>query len=170
MYHQKEKLVNNIDSRINVSNVLAEISFIIDEKIILRKMELISEKFVSERDDEQSRQSSTVVRIAGSNFVNEIEPPLGNVRFKVVISGIAANASDVASLICKLEDSPYFCKVAPSYTRSAELETKSNVSIRSRKDFAAELLKNKESNMESKEKIMVSEFEISCYLANYLEI
>ena len=52
---------------------------------------------------------------------------------------------------------PYFFNVKPSYTRSAQIETNS-------------ALVNTGNGPGNKEKIVVSEFEISCYLANYLEI
>jgi len=65
--------------------------------------------------------------------------PAADTRFKVVIAGIAAGVEDVAGLISRLEDSSYCCQVVPGFSRAAKV-----------KDF------------------MVTEFEISCYLANYV--
>ena len=70
---------------------------------------------------------------------------LGQVRFKITVGGLAANASDVANLIVKLEESPYFCLVYPAYSRSKRMPVPGS--------------SNKYRN--------VSEFEIACYLANY---
>ena len=85
--------------------------------------------------------------MAGGNFAGKKAMPLGDVRFKVVMSGVASNARDVGELICRLEDSPYFCQVIPSFSRNKKIKTKS---ITSGRDFP------------------VSEFKLSCYLANYL--
>ena len=115
--------------------------------------------------DQDNVQADAVVRLANYNFGTNIEPPIGNVRFKVLINGVAANASEVANLICNLEDSPYFFQVKPSYTRSANIEANMKPLINSQGE-----LSNVGNNKGYKEKIIVSEFEISCYLANYLEI
>ncbi len=59
-------------------------------------------------------------------------------RYSVAINGIASDSGHVAKLIQKLEDSPYFVNVMPGYSRNKKSD-----------DF------------------MCSEFEISCYIANY---
>ncbi len=59
-------------------------------------------------------------------------------RFKLVIRGLAADAANVADTIVKLERSDYFTQVIPGFTRS---KTTGNYKA--------------------------SEFEISCYIANY---
>ena len=132
---EKAKTIEKIDSKIDIANVLAEISFLVDKKIVLSKVEFIAEKF----EDGQKKKS-------GGSFTGKGVPPLGNVRFKVVINGVASDASDVATLICSLEDSPYFCQVIPSFTRNKEMKTTVDA---------------------GGDKIQVSEFEISCNLANY---
>jgi len=63
-----------------------------------------------------------------------------------VISGVASDASYVADLVCKLEDSPYFCQVIPSFSRNREIKVETGV---------------------AEENLRISEFEIRCYLANY---
>ena len=167
MYHRKEQLLEKIDSKINVSNILAEVSYLIDEKIVISKLQLISEEFL---DDQNNGQADTVVRLANYKYGKNIEPPIGNIRFKVLITGVAANASEVANLICNLEESPYFFQVKPSYTRSANIETNIKPLINSQEKLTSSSLTNVGNNMGYKEKIAVSEFEISCYLANYFEI
>jgi len=141
---QKAKYVEAIDSRIDVASVLAEISFLIDKKIVLSKVEFIAEKF----SDRQwvTPNNSSVVRIAGS-LVGKRDLPFGDVRFKAVLSGVASDSRDVAELICKLEDSPYFCQVIPSFSKNKKIKAQGSASGK---------------------ELQVSEFEISCYLANYL--
>jgi hypothetical protein len=144
---KKAESIEEIDSKIDAASVLAEISFLIDKKIVLSKVEFKAERFA----DRQRRKpnSGSAIRAAGRNFAGKQAQPLGDVRFKVVISGVASDASDIAELICRLEDSPYFRLVYPSFSRNRNIKTGTN--------FAGE-------------NHQVSEFEISCYLANYNEV
>jgi len=61
--------IKEIDSRIDVASVLAEMSFLIDEKIILRKAEFIAEKFLDEQDVKSS--PGTVVRAVRASLSNK---------------------------------------------------------------------------------------------------
>ena len=141
---EKAKSIEEIDSKIDVANVLAELSFLIDEKIVLGKVEFGAERFA---DIQKSKANAgSTVRVARAKFGGKGAQLLGDVRFKIMISGVAADASDVAELICRLEDSPYFCQVIPSFSRSKKIK----VGMSS-----------------AREDLQVTEFEISCYLANY---
>jgi hypothetical protein len=163
--HEKEKMLDSIDSNINVSNVLAELSFLVDETIVLSKVEFISEKINDKSDNGKVQKSMSVVKSAvpADNFGTL----LGNVRFRILIKGVAANGSDVAVLLCELEDSPYFNQVNLLYSKNSEVKkvTKSMNSVQP--DTYNGLANN--SNRTSNENINVSEFEISCYLSNYLK-
>jgi len=163
--------VKEIDSRIDVAGVLAELSFLIDEKIVLRKAEYIAEKFLGKDDVKSS--SAAVVRAVRANLSNKNKLPLGNVRFKVVIAGVAVDASDVATLMCKLEDSPYFCQVVLAFSRGdAEIGIERASSSFAETDVAGGTVKGKDRVRESgvRGKIQINEFEINCYLANYREL
>ncbi len=140
---EKVKSIEEIDSKIDVASVLAEVSFLIDEKIVLDKVEFGAERFAGKQEGKSG--SGSAVRVVRAKFGGKGAPLLGDVRFKVVISGVAADAGDVATLICKLEDSPYFCQVYPSFSRNRKIKVRAG------------------------EDLQVSEFEISCYLANYHE-
>jgi hypothetical protein len=141
---EKARIIEKIDSKINVADVLAEISFLVDRKIVLNKIEFIAEKFQSRKEDKPN--NSSAVRAAAGNFSGKEMLPVGDVRFKVLINGVASDVSNVAALVCRLEDSPYFCQVLPLFTRNKEVKTAANI---------------------RGEKLQVSEFEISCILANY---
>lgn len=141
---EKVRTIEGIDSRIDVANVLAEISYLIDSRTALSKVEFIAEKFGDR--DEGKPNSGTAVEAASGKFSGKEPPPVGDVRFRVLIDGITSDAGNVAALICKLEDSPYFCQVIPLFTRSKEMKAAANA---------------------GGEKFQVSEFEISCNLANY---
>jgi len=152
----KTHILGEIDSRINVAEVLAEMSFLIDEKVVLSKVEFISERFSDEQQPKKS--SSSAIRVVGAGTDKRQNLPLGNVCFKVLINGIAADASDVAALVCKLEDSPYFCRVYLSISRNKTIQTSGNSVINSGAGTRTALTAGNFS---------VSEFEMSCYLANF---
>ncbi len=162
---EKTESIEEIDSKIDVAGVLAEMSFLIDEKIVLSKVVFIADKFEDKRQAKLSPRAGTVVRAVRTKLNEKRNLPLGDVRFRVVISGVAADSSHVAVLICRLEDSPYFCQVVPSFSRTAVINAASNPSFRSR----TKSLNTKGSVQETKGNIRVSEFEISSYLANYRE-
>ena len=146
---KKAKILEEIDSKIDVASVLAEMSFLIDDKIVLSKVDFKAEKFEDKRGGKASGYSGSAVRVAAGSFAGKKALPLGDVRFKVVINGVASDASDVAKLICKLEDSPYFCLVYPSFSRNRKIKVGKG---RGGQDLD------------------VTEFEIGCYLANYNEL
>ena len=142
----KMNILKEIDSKIDVASVLGELSFLIDKKIALRRVDFKAERFGEAQGAKTGRGS--MVRVAGSSFGRKQALSFGDVRFKVVINGIAADASEVAELVCKLEDSPYFRQVYPSFSRNIEVKITGGPVADSYK---------------------VSEFEIVCYLANYRE-
>ena len=156
---KKAESIEEIDSKIDVACVLAEMSFLIDEKIVLGKVALVAEKF------EDKQQAGTVVRAVRTKLSEKRNLPLGDVRFRVVIEGVAMDASNLAALICRLEDSPYFCQVVPSFSRTTVVNVAGNPSLRS----WSKSPNTKGSVQETKGNIQASEFEISCYLANYRE-
>ena len=143
---EKAGVLEEIDSRIDVANVLAEMSFLIDEKIVVGKVELKAERFAGRQGAGTNRGSAVRVASGGSGGKGTLS--FGDVRFKIVLKGVAADGGEVAKLICKLEDSPYFCQVVPSFSRNDEIKTDADVAGGN---------------------FQVSQFEISCYLSNYVE-
>jgi len=135
---QKADVLEKVDSRIDIADVLAELSFLVGEKIVLSRAEIVAEMIKSEK-----HEARNVVR--GAGYGTQDAGLLGDVRFKVVIGGVAAEASEVAQLVCRLEESPYFCLVYPSFSRNRQIKT----------------------GLSKLQMSSVSEFEISCYLANY---
>jgi len=160
----KTRILREIDSGINVADILAEMSFLIDEKVVLSKVEFISERFPDEQQPKKS--SSSAIRVVGAEPDKKQNLPLGDVCFKVLINGIAADASDVAALVCKLEDSPYFCQVYPSISRNKTIQASGN-SIPSAAPGTRINSGTGTRTALTAGNLNVSEFEISCYLANY---
>jgi hypothetical protein len=170
---QNEESIEQIDSRIDVASVLAEISFLIDERIVLKKVEFTAEKFVNEQNAKRPTSTGTVVRAVRTNSSNTKEIPLGSVRFKVLLAGVAADASDVAVLMCKLEDSPYFCQVVLSFSKGDSKIKIDNASLISKETNIDQGKVERKDNIKEaagQNEIQVNEFEINCYLANYRQL
>jgi hypothetical protein len=141
---EKAQILEKVDPRINIADVLSEVSFLLNDHIVLSNFDIKAETFENEKDE---KIQSSVLRVARSRQTEKATVHYDNVKFRIVLQGIAANASVVAELICRLEDSAYFFNVIPSFTRNKEMRARRN----------------------SNEEIDgVSEFEISCYLANYI--
>jgi len=149
---KKTAVLDQIDSRIDVAGVLAEISFLIDRKIVLEKVAFSSEPFAGKSQNPNNR-----VRMAGDSLPSA-QNMAGKIRFKVVINGVAAQAGDVAELIRRFEGSSYFCQVYPSFSRNKKVKTASRL---------VENLPNLKKDGDSGDDYQISEFEIGCYLANY---
>ncbi len=162
---KKLRSTEEIDSRIDVANVLGEMSFLIRDGIVLNKVEFAAEKFPDEWEDKTSPRSGAVVRAVRVITGGKQQLPLGNVRFKVTIAGVAADAGDVAALIIKLEDSPYFWQVVPSFTRSTEVQAEN-----AGPDAGKTAWETGSGISNVRASIQVSEFEIHCYLANYRKL
>lgn len=142
---KNQKIIESIDSRMDITHVLAELSYLIDSKTVVTKLEFDAESLSKENAEEQKDFSR--LRVAEAESYEDSFDVTGNIRFKIMIKGIAFAQGDVAEFVCKLEDSPYFCKVIPSYTRNVKAKTGTL--------FCAE-------------GYQISEFELSCYLANCL--
>jgi hypothetical protein len=132
-------------------------------------VEFVAEKFVGRREAKPSPRAGAVVRVVRAKSGEKRGLPLGDVRFKVVMSGVAADGRDVAALTCKLEDSPYFCQVVPSFSRNAKISIKSDSSLHAETDVVEGTVETKNRVRKAEGNIQVSEFEINCYLANYRE-
>jgi hypothetical protein len=161
--------VRETDSRINVASVLAELSYLIDQRIVLRKVEFIAERFEQKKQSESGQTAGTVVRAVRATMNAQQTMPLGNVRFKVVIAGVAADASDVGMLMCKLEDSPYFWQVILAFSRDIEIAKHNTAPLKRETNPDSMTVQTKEDVEQGGLDIQASEFEINCYLANYRE-
>lgn len=162
---QKEaRIIDEADSRIPVANVLAEMSHLFDERIIVSKVDFVAERFAQEQ--KQQAGGDSVVRVASSKVSRSQTLPLGKVRFKVVLAGQALDPNDVAELMCKLEDSAYFCSVYLSFSRNRSIERLTGSAEQRRKGPGLSGMSRPAAGP-ADERLQVAEFEITCYLANY---
>jgi hypothetical protein len=130
-------VLKKLDSKVAIADVLAELSFLVDSKIVMTQIDIQAEGF--EENGQAAAGGAGLVRISRNGSGLQALPD-GDVRFKVVLHGMACDAGDAARLICKLEESPYFCQVIPGFSRTSKIKDR-----------------------------QMSEFEIGCCIANYKE-
>lgn len=158
---EKAALIERIDSKINMAAVLAEMSHILGETVVLSRVECIAESFAD--DDKGPRTNDTGVRVAdGKNDVSK-GPLVGSVRFRIVLTGVAVNPADVAALVRRLDDSTYFHRVHASFWRSGKVQLSARPAHPVSKAQAGVVPAGQPENLD------VTEFEVICYLANYKE-
>ena len=133
---EKAKILDKLDHKTSIANVIGELSFLVTDNIILSKVDIGLVRFAG--GAVSANKSHVRLLQSGADAAGAM--PAEDARFKVAITGIGAGVEDVAGLISQLENSPYFCQVVPGFSRAGKV-----------KDF------------------MVTEFEISCYLANYVQ-
>lgn len=152
-------LVERVDPRVDVAAILAEMSHVIGDSIVLRKLEIQSEPFGGSQEKTQAKGS--VVRLADRRTGPEKGLPLGRVKFRIVLTGVAARPADVADLVCKLDASPYFQRVHPLFYGNARVEVGAKPGAGPQDRAVA---------AKSQGTLAMTEFEISCYLGNYKEV
>jgi len=155
----KAGLIARMDSKIDVAAVLAEMSHVIGEPIVLNKAELIAEPIRQGQQKEQAR--SPMIRIVGKTASPDTPASLHDARFRIVLAGIAAHPSHVADLVCRLDESPYFQQVSLSFSRGAKMQVGGGATAASQGGKAT---------TKRAETLDVTEFEITCRLANYEEV
>ena len=116
----RANLVEQMDSRADVAATLAEMSHLVGDAIVLRKVEIQAEPFARAEEKEQAKGS--VVRLSGKTTGAGKEGLLGPVKFRIVLTGVAAHPADVPDLVCKLDASPYFQRVHLSFYGSAKAQ------------------------------------------------
>lgn len=154
----KANLVRRIDSQIDVGAILAEISHLVDESIVLSKIELTAEPM--EPPQEAERTKGAPVRAASPVEEPQKTISLGSVKLRVTLAGVAMQPAHVADLVCRLDESAYFQQVRPSFYNKAK--------IRAGGSRGASLQVAKAGG-DASETLDVTTFEITCYLANFKE-
>lgn len=151
--------VEQVDTRIDVAAVLAEISYVISDRVLLSRLEFISEPLADQ--EKTPERDAAAVRSASASRTPAKAASLGKVRFRVALAGIAADSAEVAALVRRLDDSPYFQQVHPLY-RDNTIQIGTAASAASRANES-------EPQQTDARSVNVTEFEITCYLANYEE-
>lgn len=157
----KADLIERIDSKINVAAVLAEMSHILGETVVLSRVEFIAEPLA---DDERGPgMGETGVRAADGRNGTSRKTLVGSVRFRIVLSGVAVSPADVAALVRRLDDSSYFHRVDASFWRNGKVQVSGKGVPASPKSQTNAVSAGQPESLE------VTEFEVVCYLANNKE-
>ena len=93
---EKVQVLKKVDSKIDVADVLAEVSFLLNDNIVLSRFDIESETFSS---DKNKNSRAVSVRSASSKQMDNTSIHYGDVKFRIMLRGLATNASDVAELI-----------------------------------------------------------------------
>ncbi len=129
----EESKIGRVSNKVVFSDVIAELSYLVSDNITFKSLGVSTQEYVG------GAKHGGVRALSKEKKDNNVYPPQ-QFRYKVKICGLAKDSSDVAQMIKKLEDSPYFDHVVPGFSRNRKTESG-----------------------------LVSEFELSCYIANYDE-
>lgn len=112
------RILDAITPRTRASVIIAELSYLIRDNIILNKLSLNEEEIEFSKVN-SSASAGTVVQMGSSSRGNKAsDVSLEPKRTKVIVTGIAAKPADAAMLISRLEQSDYFEEVLPVYTKA----------------------------------------------------
>jgi Tfp pilus assembly protein PilN len=109
----KCKILDSVKSHIVVSNVIAELTHLLDGSIILKGLEIKAEP-ISEQD---ARTGIKVMSAAGGQST----PTEKKTKFRITLTGFASDAAGVAEVINRLEQSDYFFQVVPGLSRNTTI-------------------------------------------------
>jgi hypothetical protein len=122
LLQKQVRILDAATPRTNVSVIIAELSYLIRDNIILIKLSFIDEE-IEFKQDQPSAPTGAIVQVGPSPRTNKTsEVSLTPKRTKVVLTGIAAKPADAAVLISRLEQSDYFEQVLPVYTKAKEVK------------------------------------------------
>jgi len=118
---QQVGLLEDAMPRTTISTILAELSWLVRDAIVISKVSLMNEPI--ERLDEQHVETAGVVQIGTASQDKDTVKPRP-IRTRIVLTGIAARGAEAAALIARLEESEYFEQVTPVYTRGKTIKNK----------------------------------------------
>jgi hypothetical protein len=129
---QQAKILDSVVPRTSYAAILAELSYCIGPEVVVRKLDIRSEAITS-----QAETSTAKVKKLNSGAGKTAVRP-GMTQTCIVLTGYAVDAKQVAVLISSLEQSTYFFRVIPTYSKNQTVEGRD-----------------------------VTEFEIGCVLADF---
>lgn len=136
---QREQILETLTPRTPLSAVLSELSHSVNEQVIFSRVCLTQEP-VADSQSATAPAAAGIVRLGGAKQPVETSSlPDSPQRIRITLTGIAAGGADVARLIDRLEQSRYFDAVSPGFSRAKKLASRD-----------------------------VTEFEISCVVADYM--
>ncbi len=134
----RSDILEAVTPRTKISCVVAELSYLIREDVILSKLSL-KDEVIEAAQKKKSASTGAVVQVGQRTEKMDLNSLcLSPSRTKVVFTGIAAQPADAAKLIFRLEQSDYFEQESLVYSRPKKIKEHD-----------------------------VTEFEIQCFVADY---
>lgn len=134
---RQKQMLQHLCPRTEVSPILAELSSRIGERVVLTDLSLIQTSL--EDLDSPKQTGSAAVKVKSGQARSDKSAFESDTVLKVVLAGMAADGGEVAALISRLEESEYFARVVPVFSRN-----------------------------QSRFDTTVTEFEIRCVVADYV--
>jgi len=110
------QVLERIRVRTPLDAILAELSYLISERVILSRLEIVSEPLRQE-----TGKGREAVVLAKRPEGDDAVLPAADTHTKLIMVGIAADAGDAAALIAALEQSNFFSRIIPGYSRSKDV-------------------------------------------------
>jgi hypothetical protein len=109
----EDETLKSVESKMAVSDVLAELTNLVGPKTVLRKIEIKGEPI-----DNKNKQ--TGIRSATAGSAEQALPFKETKKFKIIINGLASGAEEVAEIINRLEGSEYFFQIVPGFSKNVK--------------------------------------------------
>ena len=116
---RKKNVLEKLGQRTTVSSIIAELSYLVNDDIVVREIVITNEKF----ENRQSASGGGSVRISSSQGQKKESLLDTDSRIKVIIDGLAVNGLDVGGLMSEIENSPYFFQVVPGFSNNTKTKT-----------------------------------------------
>lgn len=116
---QKTSELETLASRTKTTAIIAELSWLAGENIVLSKLSFSAEAMDIKASPQQANVPGAVVQVKQEARKDKTPAPC---RTKIMVSGIAAMPADAAALIYRLEQSKYFEQVVPVFTRAKTIK------------------------------------------------
>jgi hypothetical protein len=105
--------LKSVESKMAVSDIIAELTYQVGPKTVLRKIEIKGEQI-----DNPNKQSGIRIALPGAGAQTTTFKETK--KFKIIITGLTTEAAEVAEIINRLEESEYFFQIVPGYSRNVK--------------------------------------------------
>jgi hypothetical protein len=113
------KLLEAVSPRTPYTAVLGELSHCVGSNIVLSKLRFQTAPIEATEKNSFSRQKTNRVQLGSASAADSSS--LSPVQTELILCGVAANGSAVAELIASLEQSSYFRRVVPGFSRNVKV-------------------------------------------------
>lgn len=116
---ESEKILASVSPRTPYAAVLAELSHCVGSNIVLSTLSFQVAPVPQASQDSSIRQKPARVQLGTSS--SSPRPALNPMQTELVLRGVALNGSTVAELIAAMEESVYFSRVVPGFSKNVKL-------------------------------------------------